>query len=146
MANPRQQNSSGEPPPTELITQFLQNQSEELKNQSREIELRKINEQNGYNYACKALEAQRKDREAQRGQVSLFMKYGFWLTMVILLLAATFVVGCIYTDNVALIVSVLKVLAYIVPTAIGGYFLGHNRGKKSATHDKPAEYTEMMEE
>ena len=146
MANSRHPNPNGDRPPTELITQFLQNQAEELKNQSREIDLRKLNEQNAYNYACKALEAQKQDRKEQRSHVALFMKYGFWLTIVLLILAACFVGACIYTDNVAIIVSVLKVLAYIIPTAIGSYFFGHNRGKKSVSQSEPASYADIVEE
>ncbi len=61
----------------------------------------------------------------------MFMKYGFWLTTFMLLLLAVFVTGCIYTDNINIIISVLKVAAYIIPSAIGGYFMGLNKGKKT---------------
>ena len=135
---------SGEKLSIDLIAQFLQNQTEELKNQSQEIELRKLNEQNAYNYGCKALEAQKEDRKEQRSQITLFMKYGFWLTIIILVLATAFVGGCIYTDNIGLIVSVLKVIAYIVPSAVGGYFIGLNKGKKSSNNSAPASYAEVV--
>ena len=145
--NPRsKRNNQKDNPPTELITQFLQNQAEELKIQAQEIELRKLNEKNGFDYSCKALEVQKEDRKEQREQITTFMKYGFRLTIFILVLGALFVGACIYTDNINLIVSVLKVVAYIVPSALGGYFLGFNRGKKSSVNSGPASYAEVVED
>lgn len=58
------------------------------------------------------------------------MKYGFWLTIIVLILLAALVGVCIYTDNIAVIISGLKVIAYVLPSLIGGYFVGLNRGKK----------------
>lgn len=142
-ANDHKQNHSS--PPLELITQFLENQRKELGNATQEIELKKINEQNAYDYACKALEAQKEDRKEQRAQMTLFMKYGFWLTIVVLALLAVFVTGCILTDNIHIIVSVLKIMAYMLPSAIGGYFVGLHRGKKSSDSSQHS-YAEIVEE
>lgn len=127
-------------PPLEMVNQFLHNQSIELENATQEIELRKLNEQNAFNYSCKALEAQQKDRTEQRAQTTLFMKYGFWMTVIILIISSLFVLVCIYTDNIAIVVSVMKVIAYILPSAIGGYFIGLNKGKKS--NDNGVSYSE----
>ncbi|HCY80258.1 MAG TPA: hypothetical protein DHV22_00910 [Xanthomarina gelatinilytica] len=57
---------------------------------------------------------------------------------------AAFVGGCIYTDNIAIIVSVLKVMAYVLPSAIGGYFVGFNRGKKSSGGNEQTTYAEVV--
>ena len=73
------------------------------------------------------------------------MKYRFWLTIVILFLIAIFIGGCIYTNNVDIVVSVLKVFAYIVPTAIGSYFVGLTRGKKSRQNNN-TNYANIIEE
>lgn len=118
-------------PPQHLIEQFLSNQARELANHSEEIELRKLNEKNSFAYATKALEAQKQDRKEEREHKASFMKYGFWLTVVILILTALFVAGCMYTDNMSIVVSGLKVLAYMLPGTVGGYFIGLNKGKKS---------------
>lgn len=74
----------------------------------------------------------------------LFMKYGFWLTLVIVVLIAGFITACIYTNNIHSIVSVLKVVAYILPSAIGGYFVGFHRGKKSSDSNQSS-YAEIVE-
>lgn len=132
--------------PLDLVNQFLENQSKELDNATQEIELKKLNEQNAFAYGCKALDAQKEDRKEQREQMTLFMKYGFWLTIVILILMAAFVGGCIYTDNIAIIVSVLKVMAYVLPSAIGGYFVGLNRGKKSSGGNEQTTYAEVVDD
>lgn len=116
--------------PAELVSQFLANQAQDLKNTQQEIELRKLNEENSYKYGCKALDIQAADKEADRAHRFQFMKYGFWLTIVLLIFLSAFVWFCIDSGNVDLIVSGLKVLAYMVPPSIGGYFLGYNRGKK----------------
>lgn len=74
----------------------------------------------------------KKYRKEKRSQVTLFMKYGFWLTIVLLILVALFTYGCIVTKNVHIIVSGLKVVAFVFPSAIGGYFIGLNKGKKQS--------------
>lgn len=131
--------------PINLVKQFLENQSKELQNHAQDIELKKLNEKNGYDYACKALDAQKLDRKERRSQITLFMKYGFWLTIIILLLVSCFVGVCVYTDNVGIIVSSMKVIAYILPSALGGYFFGLNRGKKSSG-SSGASYAEVVED
>ena len=128
-----------------LITQFLENQRIELDNNSQEIELKKLNEQHAFEYGIKALEAQKEDRKEQRAQTTLFMKYGFRLTIFVLILISVFVGGCIYTDNINIIISVLKVFAYIFPSAIGGYFIGLNKGKKSSQSNNVS-YAEVVED
>jgi len=130
---------------TDLIKKFIENQSQELTNESQEIELKKLNEKNGYDYACKALEAQKEDRKEHRKQVTLFMKYGFWLTIVFLIFLALFVWACIYTDNIHIIISVLKVSAYMIPSAVGGYFIGLNKGKKVHKGNNSATYAEIVD-
>ena len=50
----------------DLVKQFLENQSRELANHTEEIELRELNEKNSYDYACKALIAQKEDRKEKR--------------------------------------------------------------------------------
>lgn len=131
--------------PTELVAHFLQNQTQELKNTSQEIKLRKLNEKNAYEYGCRALEAQKQDRKDQRAQTTLFMKYGFWLTIIILLLFSSFFTICAYTDNIHIVVSILKVMAYIIPSAVGGYFIGLNKGKKVRT-SAITSHAEIVEE
>ncbi|MBC6409648.1 MAG: hypothetical protein GDA42_04205 [Ekhidna sp.] len=131
--------------PSELIAQFLENQSKELENATKEIELKKFNEQNAFEYGCKALETQKEDRKEQRTQLTLFMKYGFWLTIFVLLLMSVFVAGCIYTNNINIIVSVLKAIAYVLPSVVGGYFIGLNRGRKSS-RDTHSTYAEVVED
>lgn len=143
-SNKPNQGSGG--PPIDLINQFLENQRKELDNATQEIELKKLNEQNAYNYGCKALEAQKEDRREQRSQTTLFMKYGFVLTIILLVLISAFVAGCIYTGNISIIVSVLKVAAYILPSAVGGYFIGLNRGKKSSNGNNQPSYAEVVDD
>lgn len=142
-ANQNREESSGLP--LDLIHRFLENQSKELEIHTEEVGLRKLNEQNAYEYSCKALEAQKEDRKEQRAQTTLFMKYGFWLTIVILILISVFIGGCIYTDNIFIIVSVLKVMAFIFPSAIGGYFIGLNRGKKHSRSTESS-YAEVVDD
>ncbi|MBC6400242.1 MAG: YrzE family protein [Ekhidna sp.] len=130
---------------SKLIAQFLENQSKELENATQEIKFKELNEKNAFKYASKALEAQKEDRREERDQLTLFMKYGFWLTVLVLLLMSVFVAGCIYTNNINIIVSILKVIAYVLPSAIGGYFIGLNRRKKSS-RDTHSTYAEVVED
>lgn len=146
---PKSQNSDGQKGKDNenlpsLVTQFLENQKQELQNDFQEIELKKSDQQNAYDYGCKALNIQQEDRKEHRSQITLFMKYGFWLIIFILILLSLFVAGCIYTNNIHIIISVLKVIAYILPSAMGGYFLGFNRGKK-ASNIRQLPYEEVTE-
>lgn len=140
----KQQPSSSKEFPTQLIDKFLSNQSLELKNQSQENELRKLNESNSYDYACKALEAQKEDRKESRQQATLFMKFGFVLTIMILILTSIFIYYCINSGNISLLYSILKGLALMIPTLLGGYFYGLNRGKKIS--QKESQSFEVVDE
>jgi len=120
----------------ELLDQFISNQKDQLQLQLKELELRELSEKNTYDYSLKALEAQKEDRKEERRHQRTFMQYGFWLTIIVLFLVAGFVGACIYTGNIGIVVSALKVIAYIVPSLIGGYFIGLHRGRKKAEEEE----------
>lgn len=115
-----------------IIKTFLENQKQDLANQAQDIELRKINEKNAHDYACKALYAQKEDRKEQRAKASEFMKYAFWLIVLVIVLLSVFVGVSLYMDKTEMLAEVFRVLLYILPTLFGGYFVGYNRGRHKA--------------
>src|SRR5690606_15290306 len=94
----------------EVIKTFLENQKQELANQAQEIELRKEEGKFSHDYACKALEAQKVDRKEEREKASEFMKYFFWLALIVLILFSSFVGFCLYLDKTAILGEVLKAM------------------------------------
>lgn len=128
-----------------IITTFLENQKQELANQAQDIELRKLNEKNAHDYACRALNAQKEDRKEQREQGSKVFKYLFWLFILILLLFSSFVGAALYLDKTAMLTEVFKAIIYILPSFFGAYFFGYNRGKKKAIANND-NYAEVIED
>lgn len=137
---PNQSNrpSQGEMSP-EVLKKFFSNQSKELENRSKELDLVKYDKQQSYNYANRALEVQSEDRKEERQQKNKLIDYGFWIVILLILLFAGFIGGCFYTGNVNLIISILEISAYVIPSVVGGYFYGLNKGKK-ASMDQNVEF------
>lgn len=126
----------------DLLNRFLVNQSKELENESKMIDFRKKNDEFGHTYAMEALKRQSEDRAETRTQRTLFMKYGFWLTIVAFLLFASFIGTCFYTGNVDLVYTFGKWVLIILPVLTSGYFIGLNRGKKSENNSEAQEVEE----
>jgi Flp pilus assembly protein TadB len=130
----------------EVITQFLQNQGEQIKVerknqeiQSREqdIRLREVETTNTYSLA--ALDAQVQDRENARKH-ELAMKRSRYRHWILAAGAGTVVfIGALglaaaYSQT-ALAMDIVKMVVPPTLTAVSGYFLGINRGKTAAKED-----------
>lgn len=123
-----------------VLTQFFANQAEQIEVQRKEqeiaskeqdIRLKEIESTNVY--SIKALDAQLADRENSRKH-ELAMKrtrYRYWFiaggTTAFFSLAA--LGGCIAYGQAVLALDIVKTVVPPLITAIGGYFIGKNRGK-----------------
>ncbi len=145
LSNPDKSDGEERQLPTDLVKQFLENQADELTNDKERIELEKQNQKHGFDYAVRALEAQREFTSGQRTQQTLFIKYGFALTVIVLLLLGGFTAVCIFTGNQHILIATLKIIAYVLPSSVGGYFFGHYRGRRAARHGAE-DYSEVVED
>ncbi len=130
----------------EVITQFLQNQSEQIqverKNQEiqtreQDIRLREIDATNSYSMA--ALEAQLRDRDnARRHEFSMKRsRYRHWILVIgiaLFCLVGGLGIAVAYGQS-ALAMEIVKMVVPPSLTALSGYFLGVNRGKTAAKED-----------
>ncbi len=127
MANGKKTNSSGRPSqnlPVPTIEKFLNNQSAELEIQRQGIQQQAKTDEMNYKYATKALEAQVKDREDSRKHEKFFMRGLFIIVLLVLGIISAFTWYCLKNGQTQMIISILKFLAYVLPSSFGGYFAG----------------------
>jgi len=119
----------------ELINKIFESQDKEMAIRKQELALAEKEQEQSFKYATKALEFQAQDRIDERKIDKTKLNYGFYYALAILIFFGLFVFGCFYTDNVNLIVSIIKGLALIIPSSFGGYYFGFAKGKKTSQEE-----------
>ena len=115
---------------TELLQQFLLNQSKELEIRSRELELQHKTEDHNFEYAKSALAAQVEDRKASRDHVYTTKKsmYFFIFGLSLLILAILGYALYLGKDNIAL--EIIKPIIFLLSGGAGGYAIGKSMTSK----------------
>lgn len=114
----------------EVVERFIEVQVKEISVREQEIGLRKQQDQNQFQYALAALEAQKEDRKDERkfrGQIVTRVVGAICLivALVVAIILAALLMGY---PNVAL--EIFKAFIFSVVGALGGYGLGKSGPKK----------------
>lgn len=118
-----------EKPTTEIIAQFVENQTKELEHRGQELELEKQKDDHAFEYAKEALAANERDRVHGRdcernkrrdGQRTLLFAGG---------ILAVLLCFAMYMGHVDLAKELTKAVVYLTAGALGGY--GFAKGKST---------------
>ncbi|MCK0203194.1 hypothetical protein MWN41_09240 [Ornithobacterium rhinotracheale] len=121
--------------PVELIHDYVKSKQDEIFLKRQELDLAKQQDENTYNYACKLLDLQAKDRSEIRKQSTDSLNK---LLITIGVFAVFFILFCwmlLYFNQFELLYDLLKALVVAVPTGFGGFYMGKQREKKKNIDD-----------
>ena len=122
--------------PLPFIEKWFDNQSQEIKNKQREIDLQKQTDGNNFEYAKLALNAQAKDSQDDRTHLS--KRHNRNLTFIGLLVVAMlgFLVYSLHTGKDQIALEIVKAVVFIASGGAGGYALGIIKSKHRTNGDQ----------
>lgn len=128
-AQPPSQNVPKIPEP--LIKQFLDLQEKEIQLRLGQVEIQKQQDNNNFAYANKVVESQVQDRQSQRVHEQdfyskLFSAIKFVVCLLIILIGMAF-----YLNKDAMAIELIKLIAYPIIGAFGGYGFAQNKPTKT---------------
>lgn len=104
-----------------LVERLLNIQEQEVVLRGQELNLRKQNDANAHEYAKAALEANVKDREAERSCMKDTMKYRYiFAGLIIFLLIILFCIA-LFLNKDAIVMEIIKAIMFFGAGGIGGY-------------------------
>lgn len=113
--------------PAPAIEKFLANQEKEIALKNIEIELAKQKDKHSFEYATKALETTKNDRDAHRQACMEVGKSRIRFAMFALVVIAAFLLFTMYLGKDQIAMEILKIIAYVAVGGIGGYSVGRTR-------------------
>lgn len=120
---------------SDMISQFLENQAQEMAIRKQTLELKKMEINNSHQYALKNLDALKDDRKDQREHERKTQSKTILLVSIIIGIFALFGGYCLWIDKEKVLEEIFRFLIYAVPSAGGGYFYGYSKAKKKETED-----------
>ena len=122
--------------PPAFIEKWLDNQSKEIENRHRELELRKQTDNNNFEYAKLALDTKADDTRDEREHDSQQHKriLRFAGTMAVVLIG--FLIYCLETGKDTFAIEILKAAIFIASGGFGGYALGARQSQDKKTTKK----------
>ena len=129
-------------PNEEIVRQFLDIQKRELEIKSKELsqktnehELDKLRDKNQYDFACKALEANAKDRsDSRQAKSGLANKFLVGLVIVVFLILS-FLSFALYLDKDEAVKKIIEAAILLISGFTSGWGIGYMFGKKTAKSD-----------
>jgi hypothetical protein len=125
------QNQTQHPSPA-LLERFINVQEQELVIRGQEIDLRKQNDHNAHDYAKAALEANVKDREAERNHVANTTKFCYIFAGIVIFFLMVLFCFALYLNKDVIVMEIIKAIMFFGTGGIGGYALA-----KKAPKDQP---------
>lgn len=125
--------------PIEIAEQFIKLQYEEIAIKKAEIELKKQQDQNNYEFSKESLKYQAEDLKDLRSYLTRKDKKGFWIFVMILLLFFSVIFVALFLNKDQLIGEILKTIAWIFGGGATGYAIGRNKQQKNSAQDKTAQ-------
>jgi hypothetical protein len=129
------------PAPPFNVDLFLQNQAQEIALRRGELDLRREQAQQNFEYANKALAAQLEDRERERAFVHRDRLGARILFGLMILVLALFLSIALLLDKDQIAMEIIKLIGAFLAGGIGGYALGRQQAKTNgsdAKQEKPS--------
>lgn len=137
---PEQPQLPGMPQPsTDILRQFMENESKKIAIQEKRFALEEANQQRQYDYACKALEAQKELLIAQPGENRKSLTRLFWVVAGIIVILLVFFGYCIYMGKEQVVLSVIKYLGTAVLSFVSGLLYGKSKREQPVKSETPYE-------
>lgn len=113
--------------PIEVAEQFVQLQMKEIEIKRAELELKKQQDKNNYDFSKESLKVQAEDLKDQRAHQSKREKRSNWVLVLLFLLFFTIVVLAIFLNKDQLLFEIIKVIVLLFGGGATGYTIGLNK-------------------
>lgn len=110
------------------VEQLVENQTKELEIRAQELALQKQQDEHGFEFGKKALEAQLEDRKLHRDFSRLMQRNQNILVTVLSSMVAVVVILALWLNKEAIAMEIIKAIVYI----FAGWFGGTGMSKKKA--------------
>lgn len=124
----------------QVLAEFVENQKRELEIRATEVQLKSQQDKHGFEHAQRVLDAQVKDRQAQREFAVKYAWHRYVFVGFIVIAALAFLATLTLKGHGALAAEILKASVYLAAGAISGFFYG--KSKKPEESDINAQDTE----
>lgn len=115
-----------------LINRFLTVQEKELVIRTEELALKKQADNNTFEYSKAALDANVKDREAEREHAKTTIKYWYIFASVITIVFFIFLGCALYLNKEQIALEIIKAIIFLASGGIGGYAYGKSENKQQS--------------
>lgn len=113
-----------------VIEDLVANQKRDLEIRAAELQLKAQQDKHGFEHAQKVLDAQVKDRQAQREFAVKYAWHRYVFVGVIVAVALFFLGVLVLNGHGAMAVEILKACTYLAAGAISGFFYGKSKASK----------------
>jgi hypothetical protein len=117
-----------DPTPTELVAQFVENQSKELAQRAQELQLERHKEDNAFQFGKEALAAQERDRKDERACERDQRKDRLRAILIGLGIVSALLLGTTWLERGDIALELAKTIALLAAGAAGGY--GYAKSKE----------------
>jgi len=135
MSQPPDKSQDISPPPFN-VGLFLQNQAQEIALRRGEIELKREQAQQNFEYANKALAAQLEDREQERAFVHKGQQGARIFIDAMVIVLAVFLSIALFLDKDQIALEIVKAIGFLFAGGIGGYAIGRQQVKTNGSGTK----------
>lgn len=125
-------NSVNKHPSPALLERLINVQEQELILRGQEIDLRKQNDSNTHEYAKAALEANVKDREAERSHMQNTMKHRYVFAAIIIILLTALFCFALHLGKDNIVMEIIKAIMFFGTGGLGGYAYAKNNSKENS--------------
>jgi hypothetical protein len=108
------------PKPPEWLESFIEVQREEVRVRAGELEIRKLQAENGHDYALKALDAMSADRKEERQSRGSQRVWRYVFAGIVLITSAGLLVFLVDRGKDELAEELVKLVAYVAVGGLGG--------------------------
>lgn len=112
----------------EFFEKFIENQERELEIRAQEAKNREQSDKHAFEHAGKVLEAQVKDRQAERDFHLRYIKNRHVYVVAMVFVIAVFLIGLAMLGKDEMAMDFLKTAVYLAAGGIGTYYYGKHRG------------------
>lgn len=128
--NITQNSQTSQTPSPQLLERIVNIQEKQVELNYKEIEFRKLNEENGFKYAHAALETNAKDRDEERKHKKSVVRYILIFSGLLILMLFAFLSIAIFLNKDQLAYEIIKAILFFGSGGIGGYFFGKKNPKE----------------
>jgi hypothetical protein len=116
----------------DLMRDFLQNQAKDLELKAQELEFKKQQDSNSFEFGKLSLEAQARDRGHEREFAHKKTAYTYWLVGAVCFGIGAVIICAMYFGDKDVAMEIIKAIFYALTGGVGGYGIAKSTNKNQS--------------